>query len=121
MLTREEILAVPVGRELDALVHKNVFLREVYWQNIIPYPVDNLTAIPVPLYSTDLSAAWEVVEKLHELGYTTHLQSDYPDDGAIKHGLLLFHNSKGRIKGDYAETAPLAICRAALLSIQGEE
>lgn len=108
------------GRELDALIAEKVFgavrTQEkfqgyvpipgdpVYYSEVYKYPtgVNYLIDDPknrhgmmggVPHYSTDISAAWEVVEKLNKQ-YSFHL------------------NTKGS-----ADTAPHAICLAALKAV----
>lgn len=98
---RTDIDSLPAGRELDALIHDKVMGLE--W--CIEHP-------ELQPYSTDISAAWEVVEKLNHHGF-----------------LLSFLNTRSpgnrylvefRDKGDYvaaADTAPLAICRAALKAL----
>lgn len=70
----------------------------------------------VPFYSTDIAAAWQVVEKLE---YNWNL---YRDMGKCGHeetqGDKLYrfiYSAPGMsMAGTTAETAPLAICRAAL-------
>jgi hypothetical protein len=66
--------------------------------------------IEVPHYSTDLSAAWQLVERIREPGHAFHLSrfdpciwlATFRDDGYAAQ----------------AETAPLAICRAALKAVR---
>lgn len=65
----------------------------------------------IPRYSTDIAAAWEVVEKLRHLDPI--LSTDRCEwecgfgEGPTGHSA-------------YAPTAPLAICRAALRTTQGD-
>lgn len=114
-MTREEILTMEPGRELDALIEQHVFGKRVEWiQDEVtdPYPI-----VPaeygyiVENYSSDISAAWEVVEKRNRwfslqwngLEYVCEIGIDAP----CKIG---------------AKSAPEAICKAALLAIlPGEE
>jgi len=61
--------------------------------------------VPLPKYSTDIAAAWEVVEEMelvvgYGLLYKWHVRNSWEDDLASVH--------------TNADTAPLAICRAAL-------
>jgi hypothetical protein len=83
------------GPELDALVAEKVMgLPEEIWQDR-----DQMTSFP---YSTDIAAAWAVVEKV---GNFTIWQ--YEGEWQCFLG--------GGIKNkSYAATAPLAICLAAL-------
>lgn len=116
------------GRELDALVAEKV----MGWQSIeyndfkIWAHQDYLPAItnhplgfampegysPLPRYSTNIAAAWKVVEKFEakhweisistdEIGYLVYLTRRNDDGGSTT------------FKGE-ADTAPLAICLAAL-------
>jgi hypothetical protein len=115
------------GRELDALIAErvmgHVLKSPVYatpdyvleWDG----PPGNGTsrARELPHYSTEITAAWEVVEKLD----------------AQKHFLEIERRGDRREDGDYfmrwacglwpsyveaeAETVPLAICRAALKAV----
>ena len=72
-------------------------------------------------WSGRIDGAWPVVEKLRERGYTFSLVA------AIKFGETEETSRKGWIAGftyptgltedDWAETAPLAICRAALRAV----
>ena len=69
----------------------------------------------LPAYSTDIAAAWLVVEKLRADGYSFKIYVDFVlwmvRFGA-KADVLMWY-------GD-AETAPLAIVRAALAVMEGE-
>jgi len=75
---REKILAMEPGRELDALVADKVMGFRVdgdicenqdftQWNGDFLHIVSKEGNLPLPHYSTDISAAWEVVEKMkHE-------------------------------------------------------
>jgi len=67
-VTKEEILAMEAGPELDRLVSIGIMN--------IPHKGEEGFRI-VPLYSIDISAAWQVVGKLDRLGYWCHIHS-YP-------------------------------------------
>ena len=100
-LIREQLLAEPAGRRMDYWVSQRVFDR---WP-------DSLTADMVPDYSTDIAAAWQVVEKLVSSGWGA-----FGWDG-FDHGhrwIVGFGNSRAE-----AATMPLAVCRAALLVATG--
>jgi len=99
-MTRDEILNMPAGEMMDKLICVNLFPHKnpEYWDLL--------------KYSTDIAAAWEVVEKM---SYSFHVEimsdingmawgCDFKDDPL--HTTLCV-----------AETAPLAICRAALLTV----
>lgn len=116
-LTREEIMEME-GRELDVVVSQRVFGAEVRATvGEIRYRRDGIGAT-LPRYSTDISAAWEVVELLD------------------KHGIVRISNGDGDSRdcafmpyipapyGEYSFASvsieggsfPEAICRAALIA-----
>ena len=136
-MNRDEILKMEAGRELDALVAEYVMGDELArqvgapeyatrdmamdagdmslegmqigdfdWEQIEPYP-----------YSTDIAAAWDVVEMMRN-----KVIYKYPVCPNI-----IYHHTDGLwhceyFSGDWmrnatAPTAPLAICRAALLAV----
>jgi hypothetical protein len=70
----------------------------------------------VPFYSTDIAAAWEVVEKLHEIAAKgIIIEQTFGGQWMVCIG----HNI-GNVcdnKPIECETAPLAICRAALKAV----
>lgn len=70
-------------------------------------------------FSTKISDAWDVIERMNSLGYRARLEID--EDGLIfranfpsvsEHGELIWTR-----EGSDAETAPLAICLAALAAL----
>jgi len=113
-MTREDILNMQAGRETDALIWLslndkplNILMCRHVDGDIQPhagYPVGHISP---PHYSTDIGAAWEVVEKMRK----------------IKRPVDIYSSVNGWIANfDYmdialGETAPLAICRAALLAV----
>jgi len=116
-MTREEVLALAPGRELDALVAEKVMgweykdaiyswgevLRPSQWIKPNGWPVDRVSC-----YSTDISAAWEVVE---EMGDCLHLKQ-HGEQGEWEAWFCGYPNSKA-----HGETAPETICKAALLAV----
>jgi len=105
------------GPELDSLVDEKIFGREY---------IRGYGALP---YSTDIGAAWEVVEKMAvqdwdaEISLCSRLPSDnherwycgfqQGDDNAP-------WRSDFKFVQDWALTASLAICRAALKAIDAQ-
>lgn len=114
------------GRELNAEVAIKVMgyrlatEAEPYWNSLAVWIApDGERWEGIPHYSTDIAAAWQVVEKLN--------LSVMRDDGggwaaAVLYGVPYIEEDWGRggyidcglHDGAYADTAPLAICRAAL-------
>ena len=118
-MTRDEILAMPAGREMKELIAELVmgWERSVIWVDGVrksalvgPIGIDYYDQFPE--WPTDIAAAWEVVEKLIE----PH-NCDCDLTTVVQGWRCVFF-------GDYsstAETAPLAICRAALLAVMEAE
>ena len=125
-MSRDEILAMPAGREMDALIAANV----------LGWKVDDLTATSpsgsansrtahgddwLEYYSTDMTAAWKVVEKL---GFSL-LRSPYTDNWTaakitdVEPVISGVEVNLGDSEG-VANSAPLAICRAALLAVTND-
>ena len=125
-MTRDEVLAMEPGRLLDALVAEYVvgmkehrkaypesFDERVIWFRDPP----NVTAYYVPFYSTDISAAWVVVEKMFE-----HGGCEIGCYGS-KSGGKWFEVNVITMNGEVtvtAHTAHEAICKAALLAVMEE-
>ena len=105
-MTREEILNKQAGPEMDFLVAK-------YY---------GISGAP----STDIVAAWHVVEMFahtsrnklaKEFNFSHFWIHAYPDGSW--HCSLNYNNAG--VVGCYAPSAPLAICRAALLAVMGDD
>ena len=125
-----------MSRELDAKVAEKVMGLEVFtsrqdwmqkgmphiaeWAESVIYPAFwhpkfELATVVDP-YSTDIKAAWEVVEKLGEDGWIVTLHRDfkwYCD-------LTWFTEDDTASTSVEANTLPEAICKAALAAV-GEE
>jgi len=126
-MTRNEILNMPVSRELDVLIAEKVFgcnVRRapsgaVYCncERVTPLqfaPHGDLDLSEIYDYSTDDAAAWGVVEGIRDrFAFAIKESEDTEGWDACFFG-------RGANVGHwqaYAETAPLAICRAALLAV----
>lgn len=111
-MTKDEVLNIPAGREMDALVAEKVMRRTAT-------PWDYGDRRKHPYFSTDISAAWQVVEKMmretvgclyFDLYGDTMISSRHPTE----------FTCRIRMNGEHvgrAKTAPLAICRASLLCV----
>jgi hypothetical protein len=103
------------GRELDALVAERV----MGWvqEEPQPHPVNSFAIYfgGPPPYSTDIAAAWQVVERMREQEYSIALDSDT----WLKHPYAVhFIGGNSGCVSCTADTAPLAICRAALKAVE---
>ena len=105
---------MPAGRELDALVAEKVMGQETTeWTDGLGGTGVTFFA-PVEPYSTDIAAAWEVAEKLIQ---TLGIAVEQPfHDGIWRCTIFGLWPKKWVCHG---ETAPLAICRAALKAVEG--
>lgn len=111
------------GRELDKLIAERV----LGWVTLLPG--SNTQVGLFSPYSTDIAAAWQVVEKLVDMGYVVSICWGPGGDGqryaSIQMQLdialaadLAFRNP--RDMDAVAETVPLAICLAALKAFNVE-
>lgn len=133
-----DTMPTEAGRELNALVHKQVMgivwdesrCRVCGWALASRWElgcvVGNCSmrqrefhgnADEPPAYSENIRLAWEVVEAMGHLGFWLTLQSDWHmgDFCAV-------FRERQNLRGDsyMVKTAPLAICLAALRATTGE-
>lgn len=135
-MTRDEIMSMEPGRELDCLVAEKVMGYKVsFWslhlaedgskEELIPNNLgdcalqvmykDNIWQC-IPSYSTDISAAWEVRQRIHDTIGGTKIISvcdDFPEECQIWDGMKYISVR--------ANTVPEAICKAALLAVMDGE
>lgn len=135
-MTKDEILAMEAGKELDSLVATKVMnWIEKHWES--PFglskrdswvdPATGVTLRRVSAWrpSTDLPTAWWVVEEMSELGYNMsllHLSTElWPDYWYCDFRPKSKREPPKYEWVDHQETAQLAICKAALLTrLKGE-
>lgn len=68
----------------------------------------------IPAYETDIAAAWDVVEKMREMGFEFDCCQE--PNGVC---WARFTHADGRTSAKYVSTPmPLAICRAALAAVE---
>jgi len=119
-MTRDEILTVPAGPRMDAWIVNTfhidgVLVEEQYGQMVPKWKhFDGFRMSFEP--SQDIEAAWEVVEKLQTMRYNLHLEMfdcSYwrANFCGPEHPPKWNHRRNAE-----AIAAPLAICRAALLT-----
>ncbi len=108
-------------RMLDVEVHRKVFGRCVELcedDDHFPlcvrwYDCSDMTSLKlVPPYSTDIAAAWRIVEKLRSSGIYLHVGYNWCDVYEGKYGSEIQTFGTGVLT-----SAPLAICTAALKAV----
>lgn len=65
----------------------------------------------LPNWPADISAAWKLVEEMHEKGYGVNI---YARDGVYSCEITSPDHMCKQLFYEFADTAPLAICRAYL-------
>jgi hypothetical protein len=110
-----------IGRELDALVAEKIFGAKLIAN---PFGTDPHCDFPgrqlgkefgkLPKFSTDIAAAWEVLEALKKRGAMVHVHFTESQWMASwrKH-----NDPPSLVISAFAKTAPHAICLAALKAI----
>ena len=137
-MQRDEILSMEAGRELDALVAERV----MGWGDISLHPMMDsdwwgmpsgpATAIQgavgwlythekVPNYSTDIAAAWEVVEAVRGRGWSLSLGEGMSGYGDAVVWMVDFYKGNRICLSANGPDVPLAICRAALLAVMEDD
>lgn len=122
VLSDENIQNEPAGKNFDTWIAKNIFNLEV---------VDDYSGIhcladgyktQIPNYSTDISAAWEVVEKMMNKKYRYVFRGNFEGDGLhwAAFDQQEWADSNPPWQSNLCESLPLAICRAALLAVREE-
>lgn len=124
-LTVDEILSMPAGREMDALIFEHVFGAEkgtfpVYAP--MKSELGDYMVRPIQEYSSDISAAFEVVDKMRQNKFQYTLRGYFM---GVEQRIATFDNQDWadanplyKARGD---TAALAICRAALVAVSQQE
>ena len=119
-------------RDLDARVHQDVMRLECHksdgaWFETNPaLPLVNLDGKPfpmlVPAYTTDIAAAWQVVEQLHgRLWFEIHCAGGKRADDTFEVSVYTdYWEQTEPTAVAVAETAPLAICLAALKAVEAK-
>ena len=106
-MNRDEILNMPAGRGMDEMVTQKIFMTDGFWHGVKDY-------------STDISAAWEVVEKMCDGDKNKFMIYRFgfgPKKPKIRWRVSWGQGWENLLSYCDAESAPLAICRAALLAV----
>jgi hypothetical protein len=110
---------LPPGRPLDALVAEKVMdLGPVVWSaDDLVLVGDPEGGVTIPRYSTDITAAWEVVTSMLWRDFTLHLEAG-PDESAAGFVPPSSPNVlKTRNGGEESSRTPHVICLAALRAV----
>ena len=137
-MTRQEILALSAGRELDRLVAEHVLgWTDFQYPTHLTSAIDGLTAIApdptggncwgrryVEQFSSRISSAWQVIDHLIQRGYWVeiNLPGGKRSKGDLPEVTLYtdFWEQEEADVVEMGETLPLVICRAALLTSLGK-
>lgn len=122
-LTRETILAMQPGRELDHIIGEKVMgAYQINNDTVynLKWRIADALHLHMPPYSTDMSAAWEVVEMISDKKFNVYVTRR--SDGMHFTECKKVGSSADRLFEVFAEapTAPEAICKAALLTTLGD-
>jgi len=126
-MNKEQILSVKPGPELDRLVAERVMgwqydlLRDAWAKADGSYAYAEVWKP-----STDIAAAWDVVQCLISKSFNVEVWNtvELDQDGEWRTAWVVDVRSTQHGASTYraqAPSAPLAICRAALLAVQSKE
>ena len=118
-----------VGRETDAMVAMRLFgwepspgVGQEPWEAELWYDSNDDPCLRddpdgVPFYSSDMNAAWQLAGILRDSGYAVTVKQDALQDGRVWCEIHKLDKTLVVVRRQviaYAESAALAICRAAL-------
>jgi hypothetical protein len=126
------------GRDLDILIAQQIFkVKKIYYADWDaekhsplyipsgkPWRTHHIDARPVPQFSTNIAAAWQVVERMHDLGWWLDANAYFSDDAGCNAGFTPKNTTGWNGRPDHAANAPTlphAICLAALKAVGYEE
>ncbi|MNW44598.1 hypothetical protein D3C74_218360 [compost metagenome] len=112
-MTREEIMSMEPGRELDRLVALKVMGYEPSKMEPKLVRKGAVAFLPEP-YSWNISAAWEVVEKMKQNNWFFILSDNLFSDNWEA---SFFWEPNQEMVDSISKSAPEAICKAALLAV----
>lgn len=124
-----DIDVLEAGRKLDAIVAERVLGVRVGFEvgvSLFSYTANGFEGVAP--YSTDIEAAWQVVDELDKRDYYFAMSRDWVMVGGVPTGERGYHarfhpymevayGEDENATSAWAETAPLAICRAALRAV----
>jgi hypothetical protein len=131
-MNKDDILNMPAGREMDALVAEKVMGFGVAWSSYPPPIVTGGTAetiktwLTLPNYSTNITAAWVVIERMRAIDEHWCPNVCWDDNDGLRPGEwscgMCYFGEVGEFREEVANasTPMLAICRAALLAVSND-
>ncbi len=121
-MTRDEILKMPAGREMDALIAKMFFGWHKDGDFLVPPPehpasVNNWAPNWLPNYSTNIAAAFEALYKWLDDNktYAVHIETVNVESGRL-HDVILWGLDEDETFDVRDKDLAVAIYRAALLA-----
>jgi len=105
-VTREEILELPAGIKMNQLIWWKIF-------DMIPTPPNN-DMLLLPDYSGDISATFQVIQKLRAMRYNVRVEFHKTYTQVSLWSMEMTEYGPHPISC-HAETVYLAVCHAALL------
>ena len=133
-MTKEEILGVKAGPELDLLITEKILGWKrsdspAFWKCGAKFALMDRQGYKIcPKcqvygYSTEIERAWEVVEKMMAKGYNYTIRGNFEGNG--KHWCGFDHqnwaDSNPIFQSPLCNTLPMAICKAALIAVLEDE
>jgi hypothetical protein len=131
-LTAQMIAKETPGVRLDSWIHENVmtvpplFAYTEVGGPTVNYPEgheariaisDRALADEAPKYSTDIANAWKIVETMNSRGWPFCIRLNKDGRVMAETGSVECNSSSFFNDGQYYETVPEAICKAALLGM----
>ena len=122
-MTKDEIMQLE-GRGLDVAVAERVTLLDF---SEIPsrkdFHYEGNSMVPTPSYSSDMSSAFKIIEKMMKLGYRYVLRGNFEGNGLHWCGFDQQEwadlNPLWQCKP--CKSLPVAICRSALLAMEDSD
>jgi len=121
-MTKEQILSMKPGRELDALVAEKVmewktnWLKTDWWEEINPNTHRHKGLVKDFKPSADIAAAWEVAEQLQKQGYVVCIELLPYEETSVG---VYEADPANQIAYAKSNKPAEAICKAALLAVMG--
>jgi len=112
---------MPAGREMDVLIAEKVMGWKWDSRDEVFYDQEGRSRVDIfNRFSSEIEYAWMVVEKIIAMSYTVLVSNGkHSPPRQTWHCIITIIPQQGGYRDGYADTAPLAICRAALKAVEG--